>query len=167
MTPPEPATIEGALARLEHADINRGRELFFDDRTAAACLMCHRIQGQGKNLAPDLSGIGLRSDVKTIVQSILEPSAVITEGFRLQEIETDVFTLFGAVLQETDSEIQLVTQQGALERIQVGSVLSRRTLDQSSMPGNFSEILADEQIADLAAFLLTCRHPSGLASAAK
>ena len=167
MTPPEPATLEGSLARLEHADVNRGRELFFDNRNAAACLTCHRIQGRGKDLAPDLSGIGLRSDVKTIVQSILEPSAAITEGYRLQEIETDVFTLFGAVLQETDSEIQLVTQQGTLERIQVGSIVSRRTLDQSSMPGNFSEILGNEQIADLVAFLLTCQHPSGIASAAK
>ena len=102
-----------------------------------------------------------RSDLKTIIQSIVEPSAVITEGYRLQVIETDVSTISGAVLQETDSEILLVTQQGTLERIEVGSIKSRQTLDQSSMPATFSVILGNEQIADLAAFLLTCRHPSG------
>ena len=161
MTPLEPATIDVVLAVTERADADRGRELFFGSKTAAACLICHRIQGQGQNLGPDLSGIGLRSDLKTIIQSIVEPSAVITEGYRLQVIETDVSTVFGAVLQETDSVILLVTQQGTLERIQVGSIKSRQTLDQSSMPATFSVILGNEQIADLAAFLLTCRHPSG------
>jgi len=161
MTPLEPATIDGVLALTDRADADRGRELIFGSKTAAACLICHRIQGQGQNLGPDLSGIGLRSDLKTIIQSIVEPSAVITEGYRLQVIETDVSTISGAVLQETDSVILLVTQQGTLERIEVGSIKSRQTLDQSSMPATFSVILGNEQIADLAAFLLTCRHPSG------
>ena len=80
MQPPEQATIDGILDRLPNADIERGRKLFYSQSGSTACASCHRIAGKGNNLAPDLSGIGVRSDLKTIVQAILDPNATITPG---------------------------------------------------------------------------------------
>ena len=99
MQPPEQATIDGILDRLPNANIERGRKLFYSQSGSTACASCHRIAGKGNNLAPDLSGIGVRSDLKTIVQAILDPNATITPGYERQVFETqDGQVIAGAVL---------------------------------------------------------------------
>ena len=160
MEPPEQATIDGVLARLPHAAAARGRELFFSKSSATRCVACHRVAGRGNNFAPDLSGIGLRSEPRKIVQSILDPSATITEGFQLQTFfMTDGTSLSGAVLREDDGEIRLVKADGTLEVIAVRSVEERKKTKLSAMPTGF-ELLGNDQIADITAFLATCRHGS-------
>lgn len=153
MKPPEKATIDGVLAKLPTADVERGRELFFSRGGLTSCAACHRLSGRGNNLGPDLSGIGLRSEAKTIVQSILEPSATITEGYQLQTfVLKDGSTLAGAVLRESDAEIRLAKIDGTLEMIDRQSIRSRSKSSISTMPSGF-ELLGNEQIADLVKFL--------------
>jgi putative membrane-bound dehydrogenase-like protein len=160
MTPPEKATVDGVLSRLAEANVDRGRELFFSTDSASGCIACHRVSGRGNNFAPDLSGIGLRADPRTMIQSIIEPSATITEGFQLQVFETEVGSSLGVVLHETDAEIRIVKPDGTAETITSASVTNRRKLDQSVMPAIYA-FLGDKQIADIGAFLATLRHSSG------
>ena len=158
MEPPEQATIAAALAKLPTADAERGRELFFDSRSSAACLSCHRLSGSGNNLGPDLSGIGLRAEPEKIIQSILEPSASITEGFQLQTfVMKSGSVLSGAVLRENDADIRLVKADGTQETIDATSVGSRTRTNVSVMPTGFA-LLGNDAVADIAAFLGTCRH---------
>ena len=149
----------GVSAQLENASIDRGRELFFSETGATGCVMCHRIQGRGNSYAPDLSSIGLRANQETIIESILSPSAAITEGFQLQLIESQNETTMGAVMEETASEILVVRQDGSLQRIPKNKVTRREKLNQSAMPSIYP-MLGNEQIADLVAFLQTCQHPA-------
>ena len=44
---------------------------------AASCLACHRFGGAGSAVGPDLSAVGRRFDLRTLVVSILEPSQVV------------------------------------------------------------------------------------------
>ncbi|MFQ5856270.1 MAG: c-type cytochrome [Anaerolineae bacterium] len=44
---------------------------------AAGCQACHVIGGEGGNLGPDLSDIGARADARYILESIVDPSAVV------------------------------------------------------------------------------------------
>ena len=82
------ATVDEVLARMADADPERGRELFLHPR-GAGCFKCHRMEGQGAVLAPDLSDIGTRvKDPRVLVESILHPSRVITEGFAQQQVVT-------------------------------------------------------------------------------
>ena len=152
------ASTTGVQAALKTADPDRGRDLFFSESGATGCALCHQIQGKGNRFAPDLSSIGNRSDQATIIQSILEPSAAITEGFQLQHIETRTQALLGSVLEETSSELTLVDQAGQQTKIPTQDIVRRENLEQSAMPATFN-LLGNEQIADLTAYLLTCRHP--------
>ena len=76
----EVADRDGVLAKMASADVDRGRRMFFDVANGIGCAACHRVAGQGNDFAPDLSSIGLRSKPEIIIESILAPSAAITEG---------------------------------------------------------------------------------------
>lgn len=45
------------------------------------CQACHKVLGGGGELGPSLENVGARLDADQIRQSIIEPNAVITEGF--------------------------------------------------------------------------------------
>ena len=160
MKPPEKATVAAVLARLATADPARGRALFYSATGSTACSTCHRIAGKGNNFAPELSGIGLRSPTEKIIEAVLEPSATITEGFQLQTfVLTDGTVVSGAVLRESSAEIRLVTIDGRQETIATPSVATRSKTKLSAMPSGFA-LLGNEAVADVAAFLTTCRHGS-------
>ena len=164
MEPPEQAKVDVVLSKLPQADAIRGEELFFSKTIATNCVTCHRVSGRGNSFAPDLSGVGLRSDARKIVQSILEPSATITEGFQLQTFVMDDGTTFsGAVLDESAAGIRIVKTDGFTEMLDTKSVESRVRSNVSAMPTGF-ELLGNEQVADIAAYLMTCRHGATTAS---
>jgi len=66
------------------ADAKRGAEIFF--KHAAACILCHTAKGQGSTVGPALDGIATRKDAAYIKQSLLEPNAVLAQGFETLKI---------------------------------------------------------------------------------
>jgi mono/diheme cytochrome c family protein len=48
---------------------------------AAGCLACHKLDGQGQVIAPDLSHIGSRRDAESIRKKILDPASSIAKGY--------------------------------------------------------------------------------------
>ena len=49
--------------------------------SGATCLRCHVIGGRGGEAGPSLEGVGQRLDRAAILQSIIAPQAVITDGY--------------------------------------------------------------------------------------
>jgi len=145
-------SITEAMIRLEEADLERGRELYFGK---AACFTCHRLEGQGQAVGPDLSDIGVREDARYIVASILEPSAVIIEGYHQESVRTtDGEQYFGMVRGETGQKLTLFTLSGRQEvDIPKDQIESRKKLTQSGMPASYPLMLSPQEVADLAAYL--------------
>ena len=48
---------------------------------AAGCLACHKLEGQGQVIAPDLTHVGSRRDADAIRRKILDPASSITQGY--------------------------------------------------------------------------------------
>ncbi len=150
------ATLEGVLALLPGADPEEGRILFGSSQ--AGCTLCHSVEGRGSRLGPDLSGVGLRSDPAALAASILDPSASVAEGYRLQRIETAARTLAGAVLEESDLRLSIFDAEGRTWQVAQKDVIGRTRLEESAMPASYP-LLGDRAVADLVAFLAACRHP--------
>jgi mono/diheme cytochrome c family protein len=48
---------------------------------AAGCLACHKLDGQGQVIAPDLTHVGSRRDAASIRKKILDPASSVTKGY--------------------------------------------------------------------------------------
>ena len=152
----EPVRMEDVLARMPTADAARGRELFFHPQ-GAGCVKCHQMEGRGRKFAPDLSDIGSRAkQAQIVIDSILEPSRVITEGFAQQQVVTAEGKVYsGAVLEETGQAIKLVDSKAQVHTVRRSEIEERIGSKVSPMPDGFGRMLTAQQVADIAAWLLT------------
>lgn len=152
----EPATQAEVLAALKTADVERGRELFLHPK-GAGCIKCHLMEGLGQKFAPDLSDIGTRAKkAEILIQSILQPSAVITEGFAQQRIVTVQGKVFsGAVLEETGRSLKLIDSEAKSTTILKADIEERVGTKISPMPAGFDKLMSAQQIADMVAWLMT------------
>jgi len=152
----EPATLEGVLAKIETANLDNGKRLFFQEGGRAACYRCHRVGALGNNFAPDLTDIGGRLDRRKLAESILDPNAEITEGYRARLLETlDGEVLTGVILRETETFLDLAQSDGETARIEKGDIVEQRNLETSIMPSNYAELLSSQELADIAAWLMS------------
>lgn len=148
----EPVDAEQVLAELARASAERG-EILFRHPQAAGCAKCHSLDAAKNAFGPNLSGIGLRASVKHLVQSIVDPSAVITEGFTMQTVVTDTGrTYSGVLLEESGLSVSLGTSAGERIDIPKRQVDERQSSRISAMP-LMTSLLSAAQIADIVLFL--------------
>jgi putative heme-binding domain-containing protein len=154
-----PATPEdyAGPARRGQGDPARGL-IHFNDLKRAACVRCHRARGAGGELGPDLSDIGGKFDRELLIESVLEPSRQIVEGYRPTLVATtDGRAFTGIVRGETEKELVLADSEGRLHKFDKSDVEGRRTLDTSLMPEGLASALSPVEFADLVAYLASLR----------
>ena len=82
ITPAAGTSLTDALAPrvLQGGDAAIGKEIL-KYHSAAACLRCHAIAGVGGHAGPALDGVGARLDRRALLQSLVDPQAIVAEGF--------------------------------------------------------------------------------------
>lgn len=139
-------------------DVDRGRQIFFG-KTEVSCVRCHRVDGVGGEVGPELSGVGLKRGRDYLLQSIVDPNAQIAEGFNQTIVlTTDGATLVGLVKSQDDDELVLMDADGRLIRLDVDQIEDTRS-GKSSMPDDLVQKLTREELRDLVEFLANCRSP--------
>ncbi|MFN3485149.1 MAG: HEAT repeat domain-containing protein, partial [Planctomycetota bacterium] len=147
-------------ARRHHGDAARGRMLFMDPK-GAGCIKCHKVGGQGGEVGPDLSDVGVKYGRDHFIDSILYPSKQILDGYRQTRVLTRSGTvLSGRVAGETAEEIVLLDAEGRRQAVRKSEIEGRRESELSLMPEGLNAGLSLEDFADLVAFLESLR-PSG------
>ena len=153
------ATTDSVLALLDRGDRDRG-EVLFRHSLGAGCAKCHSLDEAKNGFGPNLSNMGSRSNARHIVQSIVQPSEIITEGFNQQTVITDDGkTYSGVLLEESGLTLSLGTSDGERIDIPKSSIEERKSNPLSAMP-DMAETLSPLQVADLATFLLAMKTPS-------
>ena len=145
-------TIEESLQKLPSASFHRGARLFFEQSN---CAKCHRLGDWGNAFAPNLSNMGTRAAPETIAESILDPSAVIMEGFHLVSVLTNEGQVFqGFIKQESGLNVELVQADGKVIVIPRESIELRKRQQVSVMPDGLAKQLSPQQVADLIRFIV-------------
>jgi putative heme-binding domain-containing protein len=137
-------------------DPEKGNALFFDVEGKVACAKCHIVGDKGGKVGPELTNVAGTRELPYIIESILEPSAVIVSGFEPYLIVTnDEEFITGIKKAEDDKSITLMTPEGETISISKDNIQKAVPQKTSLMPGNFRELLTIEEFHDLVAFLQT------------
>ena len=141
-------------------DAARGRVLFADSKTA--CVRCHRVQGQGGDVGPDLAGIGTKYGRPSLIESVLYPSKQIAEGYAQTQVRMlDGRVVAGLVRSETTEELVLIDSDAKLNRLKKADIDVRRLSERSLMPDGVAAALRLQDFADLIAFLESLQDSDG------
>jgi putative heme-binding domain-containing protein len=137
-------------------DPKRGKAIYLS--AAARCAICHKVQGQGGEVGPDLSQIGGKFDRTHLIESILDPSAEIVQGYHATLVETKAGrTYTGIVKSESATAVTLVDADAKTITIPLKEVERRELSKVSLMPEGLANLLTPGEFTDLIAYLATLR----------
>jgi putative heme-binding domain-containing protein len=140
-------------------DAQRGRAVY----TAAMCIKCHRFSRQGGLTGPDLTGVAHRFDDRTLLESILEPSKVVSDQYATVEILTkDGESHTGRIGDQNDQEVLLkadLLNPANIRRIRWDQIDSVQPSPLSLMPTNLLDYFTRDEILDLIALLKSAPQP--------
>jgi putative membrane-bound dehydrogenase-like protein len=118
------------------ADVEAGRRVFAHPQ-GPGCLNCHKVQGSGGLVGPDLTTYAAGRTPETMIQSILAPAAEVSPQFAPWVIELkDGRTLEGMIVEENTGKLTIGRADGSTETVNSGDVSARSPQSGSIMlPG--------------------------------
>jgi putative heme-binding domain-containing protein len=130
-----------------------GKQLF----KTAACISCHKLGDEGRNIGPDLAKLDEKRTMVETLRDIVEPSWRINEKFESFSIETEDGKIStGLIVKESADEIELVSNPLAPDKptkITVKEIAEREKSKLSLMPQGVLNKLTQEEILDLLAYV--------------
>lgn len=131
----------------------RGKQAF----TEATCSNCHKLEGVGRHVGPDLSRLGDRSPRSLLVDTIA-PNRVVDHRFiEYTAITTGGQQVSGMWFDEEEDSITLADANGELRVILREDLDELASNNRSQMPEGLDARLTPQQMADLFAFIASSR----------
>jgi putative heme-binding domain-containing protein len=135
-------------------DANRGRAWF---EGAGGCTSCHRVNGKGPRVAPDLSEIGALRSADFLQRKLLDANGTMLPVNRsVRAVTKDGKVINGRRLNEDTYSVQLIDDQEHLLSLDKANLREFTVLTTSTMP-SYKDKMSDQEMADLIAYLLTLK----------
>lgn len=154
---------EWAVADVEPAleSVARGRN-FESGKAAfndAQCTACHRFGNEGGSVGPELTGAGSKYSRRDLLESMIEPSKVISDQFQNSNIwKKDGDDVSGRIIDENKERIIVLPNMLAPEvtvEVPISEIARREPSKVSAMPTGLLNQLTQEEILDLLAYIET------------
>jgi putative heme-binding domain-containing protein len=168
---PEPAatpwTLESAVAAVKNRGLSKrsfeaGRNNFY----AVGCAVCHRFDGAGGAVGPDLSTVANKFSTTDLLEAIIDPNKVISDQYGSSIVTLEDGTEYqGIVIDHSGSkeegEIQIWTSDIKAEPILVKTkdVVSVERSRISQMPQDMANFMNEDELLDLLAYLMSRGNP--------
>lgn len=141
------------------SDVAQGRN-FENGKAAfndAQCVLCHRFANEGGAGGPELSGVGSKYSLRDILESMTEPSKVVSDQFQTYNIwKKDGDDISGRITDENAERIIVLPSMLAPDltvEVPVAEIAKREPAKVSAMPTGLLNPLSEEEILDLLAYL--------------
>ena len=134
-------------------DVARGK-MIFDGK--GECATCHRVNGDGSRLGPDLSRVGQLRRTIELEQSLLDPAAEVLPGNRSYRVTTrDGETVTGRLLNHDTFTVQLLDSKEQLRSF-VKADLKEHGFIPTPMP-SYKGRLGAQETADVVSYLVSLK----------
>jgi putative heme-binding domain-containing protein len=161
------------LGQTPAGDPARGKAIY---DSKGNCASCHRINGAGGRLGPDLSDIGVPRgggrggkqgapapeptlNLSALETSIIDPDADVAISNRLVRIVTkDGKSVTGKLLNHDNFTVQFLDPQGKLHSYMKADLKESTVLTKGLMP-SYKDLLSSQEVADVVAYLATLKGP--------
>ena len=139
---------EYGQALAKPGDAAQGREVF-----ESVCAKCHRFNGVGQAVGPDLEEVQNRpKDV--LLADILMPNQTISSGYEAYVVQTSASgTMEGVMGSQTSTTITLRQEEGREQVIRRQDIVDFFAANLSAMPGDLEQQVDIQQMSDLLAYL--------------
>ena len=148
----KPVISDRYLWAMKGGDAKKGK-VVFNEKISVSCVRCHRIDGTGGKVGPNLSGVGKQYDRRGILESIVDPNLKIADGYGQIIVATDDGLLHtGVVKEENETQLALMDKDGNVIWLDVDTIEGRKA-GKSSMPEDLIEQLSKDELRDLVEYL--------------
>jgi putative heme-binding domain-containing protein len=131
-------------------DPQKGRLVF-----ERACAKCHKLNGLGNDVGPDLATIRNRSP-QLILPDIIMPSRSIAQNYESYVVETKSSGIIAGVMGAQTPTTITIRHEGATEDvIRREDIIDMRITELSAMPADVDKLVSIDEMADLLEFLKT------------
>ncbi|MGB0579593.1 MAG: family 16 glycoside hydrolase, partial [Limisphaerales bacterium] len=147
-------TVRLAQTKLTGRNFTNGRNMY----RAVMCGTCHRFNGEGGSIGPDLTGSGNRYTIRDLMENIIDPGKVISDQYGTHEITTKAGdSIIGKIIVEEDGQLILMTNPFAPQHqttIATRDIAKKEERKVSMMPPGLINALNEQELLDLIAYLL-------------
>jgi len=135
-------------------NLERGKTLY-DGK--GACGSCHRVNGIGARLGPDLSNIGQLRRAVELETSVVDPGKEILYTNRMYRVVTkDGATITGHLLNLDSFSVQMLDTKEQLRSFEKTNLRDFGFIDTSPMP-SYKDRLNAEELADVVSYLVSLK----------
>lgn len=150
LTPEEMTAMVAKVAQL--GDAARGEKVY--RRQQLLCISCHAIGGSGGVIGPDMVSIGASAPVDYLIESLLNPTAKIKEGYHMTMVTTKDGQVFaGGVAQDGAEELVIRDAANQMHKIAKANIAQKTISPVSMMPPGLTASLREDEFLDLVRFL--------------
>jgi quinoprotein glucose dehydrogenase len=138
-------------------DVARGAELF----KSKGCQQCHRVNGAGGRLGPDLSEIGRIRSVEHLRAALVDPNADVRQRYWVVSLkDASGKSQEGFLMNEDSYTVQFIDMGERLHSVSKSGLKDYKVEKTSKMP-SFKESLNTSELDQLVAYLSSLRPKGG------
>jgi putative heme-binding domain-containing protein len=143
-----------SVEQLDHRSLAGAKQMF----QVATCVACHKLNGVGTEVGPDLAKLDPKQTPLDILRSLIEPSHKIDEKYQSYTFELDSgLTVTGMIVSESPQQVSVIENPLAKAEptvISKSEIVAREKSAASIMPKGLLDKLTHEEILDLVAYLV-------------
>ena len=139
--------------KLRGRDFEKGRNLFH----AVSCSACHRFNGEGGAIGPDLTTVANKFSVPDLMESIIDPSKVISDQYDSHIVLDNDGRIAEGLLVEGEEEVSIYSSDYAAPPIvfRRSDIAVIKKSSVSQMPTALVDMLSPDELRELDAYLLS------------
>ncbi len=148
-----PSKRQDVIAKYQKAldlkgDVAKGKMVFKE-----SCASCHKLEGVGEAVGPDLASIKNRG-TESVLTNILDPNREVLPQYYSYLLTTNEDVIIsGMIAAETANTVTIRKSDGTSETVQRVNIQSLRSTGLSAMPEGLEEKIPLQAMADLLAYL--------------